>query len=98
MALPVVPTTTNASKQIAVDALSLALSNRHVRIIPDPVLIRVASLSGERLPSGVHALRCTSRMHVMTVMAVMLAISGADAGPISIRVNLCSTQYRCFRR
>lgn len=85
--LPVVPfATTNASKQIAVDALSLAFETGTLRIIPDPVLIgELQAYQGERLPSGVMRYGAPAGMHDDTVMAVMLAISGADAGPISIR-------------
>lgn len=85
--LPVVPfITTNASKQIAVDALTLAFETGTLRIIPDQVLIgELQAYQGERLPGGAMRYSAPSGMHDDTVMAVMLAISGGTAEPVSIR-------------
>ena len=73
--LPVVPfTTTAASKQIAVDALSLAFERGALRIIPDPTLIaELQAYEAERLPSGMLRYGAPSGIHDDTVMAVMLA-------------------------
>lgn len=73
--LPVVPfTTTNASKQIMVDALALALENGAITFIPDPVLIaELQAYQGERLAGGLMRYSAPGGMHDDTVMAVMLA-------------------------
>lgn len=73
--MPVVPfTTTNASKQIAVDALALAFERGTLRILPDPVLIaELQAYEAERLPSGLTRYSAPDGMHDDTVMALMLA-------------------------
>ena len=73
--LPVVPfTTTNASKQIAVDALALAFERGQLRILPDPTLIaELQAYEAERLPSGMLRYGAPEGMHDDTVMATMLA-------------------------
>ena len=73
--LPVVPfTTTNASKQIAIDALALAFERGSIRILPDPVLINeLQSYEAERLPSGMTRYGAPSGLHDDTVMALALA-------------------------
>lgn len=73
--LPVVPfTTTNASKQIAIDALALAFERGAIRILPDPVLIgELQSYEAERLPSGMTRYSAPAGMHDDTVMALALA-------------------------
>jgi len=73
--LPVVPfTTTNASKQIAIDALALAFERGAIRILPDPVLINeLQSYEAERLPSGMTRYSAPAGLHDDTVMALALA-------------------------
>lgn len=78
-ALPIVPfTTTNASKAVLVDRLALAFETGTIRIIPDPVLLaELRAFVGERLPSGL--MRYAARSgHDDTVMALLLALEGAD--------------------
>lgn len=73
--LPVVPfTTTNATKQVIVDALALAFERGAIRILPDPVLIaELQAYEAERLPSGLLRYGAPDGMHDDTVMALMLA-------------------------
>ena len=97
--LPVVPfTTTNASKQIAVDALALAFENRSLTIIPDPVLIaELQAYQGERLPGGAMRYSAPQGLHDDTVMAVMLAYQNprpAVAGVSSYAQRNFSTPQR----
>ena len=78
--LPVLPfTTTNASKQIAIDALALAFERGTLRILPDEVLIaELEAYSMERLPSGLLRYGAPDNGHDDTVMALALAYSGAN--------------------
>ena len=97
--LPVVPfTTTNASKQIMVDALALAFENRSLTIIPDPVLIaELQAYQGERLPGGAMRYSAPQGLHDDTVMAVMLAYQNpqpAVAGVSSYAQRNFSTPQR----
>lgn len=91
--LPVVPfTTTAASKQIAIDALTLAFERGSLRIIPDPVLIaELQAYEAERLPSGMLRYGAPAGMHDDTVMALALAWHNpapAVAGVSNVRRNL----------
>ena len=97
--LPVVPfTTTNASKQVMVDALALALENRSLTIIPDPVLIaELQAYQGERLPGGAMRYSAPQGLHDDTVMAVMLAYQNpqpAIAGVSHVRRDLSPSRRR----
>ena len=97
--LPVVPfMTTNASKQVMVDALALALENRSLTIIPDPVLIaELQAYQGERLPGGAMRYSAPQGLHDDTVMAVMLAYQNprpAVAGVSSYAQRNFSTAQR----
>ncbi len=78
--LPVIPfTTTNASKQIAIDALALAFERGTLRILPDEVLIgELEAYSMERLPSGMLRYSAPDNGHDDTVMALAFAYSGAS--------------------
>lgn len=80
MGLPVIPfTTTNASKQIAIDALALAFERGTLRILPDEVLIgELEAYSMERLPSGMLRYGAPDNGHDDTVMALAFAYSGAS--------------------
>lgn len=77
--LPVVPfTTTNASKQIAIDALALAFERGQLRILPDEVLIgELEAYTMERLPSGMLRYGAPDGGHDDCVMSLALAFSGA---------------------
>ena len=78
--LPVVPfTTTNASKQIAIDALALAFERGTLRILPDDVLINeLEAYSMERLPSGMLRYSAPDGGHDDCVMSLALCYSGAS--------------------
>lgn len=80
--LPVVPfTTTNASKQIAIDALALAFERGALRILPDEVLIaELEAYSMERLPSGLLRYSAPDGGHDDCVMSLALAYHGAGQG------------------
>lgn len=71
-------TTTNASKQIAVDALALAFEQGAIRIIPDPVLLHeLQAYEMERLPSGMLRYSAPAGDHDDCVMGLLLAWQGA---------------------
>jgi len=80
--LPVQPfTTTNASKQQAIDALALAFERADIAIIPDPVLIgELQAFEAKRLPSGLLRYEAPAGLHDDTVMALALAWQGHDSG------------------
>jgi phage terminase large subunit-like protein len=78
--MPVVPfTTTNASKQIAIDALALAFERGQLQILPDEVLIgELEAYTMERLPSGLLRYGAPDGGHDDCVMSLALAWSGAS--------------------
>ena len=80
--MPVQPfTTTNASKQQAIDALALAFERQDITIIPDPVLIgELQAFEAKRLPSGMLRYQAPEGMHDDTVIALALAWQGHDSG------------------
>ena len=86
MGLPVVPfTTTNASKSAVVDLLSLKLDRQEIGILDDPVVVsEMLAYASDRLPSGLMRYSAPEGLHDDTVMAIMLAVWGAesDIGPI----------------
>ena len=86
--LPVIPfTTTNASKAIVIDALSLAFERGSIRILPDPVLIaELQAYESERLPSGLIRYSAPEGMHDDTVIALALAWHGASQKPARLSV------------
>lgn len=89
MGLPVVPfTTTNASKQIAIDALALAFERQQLRILPDEVLIgELEAYTMERLPSGMLRYSAPDGGHDDFVMALALAWSGSRNTGRRVRVG-----------
>lgn len=76
--LPMVPfTTTNASKQAAVDNLALAFERGSISILNDPVLIaELQSYEMERTPSGMLRYSAPKGMHDDCVMSLMIAWEG----------------------
>ena len=80
--LPVQPfTTTNASKQQAVDALALAFERGEIEILPDRTLIgELQAFEARRLPSGLLRYEAPQGMHDDTVIALALAWQGLDSG------------------
>jgi hypothetical protein len=80
LGLPVIPfTTTNASKQIAIDALALAFERQTLRILPEEVLIgELEAYTMERLPSGMLRYSAPAGMHDDCVISLALALSGAS--------------------
>lgn len=82
---PVQPfTTTNASKQAAIDALQLAFEREEIRIPDDPVLIaELQAFEAQRLPSGMLRYSAPQGYHDDTVMSLALAWSGiSDNGSL----------------
>ena len=82
MGLPIAPfTTTNASKQIAIDALALAFEQEQLRILPDETLIsELEAYTMERLPSGMLRYSAPDNGHDDCVMSLALAWYGAARG------------------
>lgn len=67
-------TTTNASKQEAVDALSLAFERGELAILPDATQINeLQAFEARRLPSGMLRYEAPEGMHDDTVIALALA-------------------------
>jgi hypothetical protein len=87
--MPVVPfTTTNASKQIAIDALALAFERGTLRILPDEVMIgELEAYSMERLPSGLLRYGAPDGGHDDVVMSLALAYHGAGMGKRRAKVS-----------
>ena len=77
--LPMVPfQTTNASKQIGIDALALAFEQGQIRIIPDETLIgELEAYTSEKLPSGMIRYGAPEGAHDDLVISTMLAWYGA---------------------
>jgi hypothetical protein len=77
---PVIPfQTTNATKQVAVDALALAFEREQIRILPDEILIgELEAFTMERLPSGMIRYSAPDAGHDDTVVALMLAWQGVN--------------------
>ena len=70
--------TTNASKQAAVDALSLAFERGELEIVKDAELVaELQAYEAERLPSGMMRYGAPEGMHDDCVMALMIANQGA---------------------
>lgn len=97
--LPVIPfMTTNASKQIAVDALALAFERGTLRIIPDPVLIsELQAYQGDRLSGGLIRYGAPAGLHDDTVMAVMLAYQNPQAAVAQV-TNYAQRSYAPTKR
>lgn len=77
--LPVQPfTTTNATKQVIIDGLALALEQGTVQILNDKTLINeLIAYSSERLPSGLIRYGAPQGMHDDTIISLALALYGA---------------------
>lgn len=84
--MPVVAfTTSNASKQIAVDALALAFERGALRILPDPVLVaELQAYEAERMSSGLLRYSAPAGMHDDTVMALMLAWNNPTPATVEV--------------
>ena len=85
--LPIAPfTTTNATKQMAIDSLVVAFERGDLRIINDPILIgELQAFETSRTPSGMLKYSAPEGMHDDTVMSLALAWQGAAAsGPLLI--------------
>ena len=89
LGMPVIPfTTTNASKQIAIDALALAFEQQTLRILPNEVLIgELESYTMERLPSGMLRYSAPDGGHDDCVISLALALSGANKNGRRARVG-----------
>lgn len=81
--VPVRPfVTSNASKALLVDALTLAFERQTISILPDPVLIdELESFAATRLPSGAMRYAAPPGGHDDTVVATMLAWNALGGGP-----------------
>jgi len=76
--LPVRPfTTTNASKALAIEALTLAFERNELQILRDPILVsELQAYQAETLPSGLLRYGAPSGQHDDTVMALAMAWQG----------------------
>lgn len=87
MGLPIVPfTTTNASKKLVVDDLTLAFERATIRILPDPALIgELQAFESKRLPGGMLRYEAPEGMHDDMVISLALAWHGLGvSGPIAL--------------
>lgn len=76
-------TTTSASKQMIIDALSLAFERREIGILNEQVLINeLQAYESTRLPGGGFRYSAPEGMHDDTVMALALAFSGLTVEPV----------------
>jgi hypothetical protein len=72
-------TTTNASKEQAIQALALAFERGDIRILNDPVLVgELVGYQAERLPSGLTRYGAPAGQHDDTVMALAMAWSAVE--------------------
>jgi len=94
LGLPIVPfTTTNASKQIAIDSLALAFERGQLRIIPDPVLMaELEAFTMEKLPSGMLRYSAPSGGHDDTVMSLAFAWHGMTGRSAATAPAVVSSQ------
>lgn len=79
--MPVHPfQTTNASKALAVEGLSLAFEQRDIRIIPDPELLaELQAFEATRLPSGLTRYAAPDGQHDDCVMALAIGWSAIES-------------------
>lgn len=77
-------TTTNASKQLAIDGLSLSFEEQTIQIVNDPELIaELEAYEMERLPSGLQRFSAPEGMHDDRVMSLAIGWSAlGDSGPL----------------
>lgn len=82
--LPVQPfTTTNATKQSAIDALALAFEREQLRILNDGTLVgELLAYTVERTPSGMFRYTAPAGMHDDCVIALALAWQAAITGTV----------------
>lgn len=87
--LPMIPfTTTNATKQVAIDALALAFERGQLQILPDEVLIgELEAYTMERLPSGLLRYGAPEGGHDDAVMSLALAWSGSRNTGTRVRIK-----------
>ena len=80
--LSIIPfTTTNATKQAAIQSLQAAFEHSNIKILNDPVLIgELQAFEGERIPSGAWKYSAPDGMHDDTVMALAIAWHGLEGG------------------
>jgi phage terminase large subunit-like protein len=78
--LSIIPfTTTNATKQAAIQLLQAAFEHDDIKILPDPVQVgELQSFEGERMPNGAWKYAAPDGLHDDCVMA--LAIAWQDIG------------------
>lgn len=78
--LPIVEfTSTNATKLLLVDSLSLTLERQAITLIPyEPLLLELESYESKRLPAGGIRYQAPDGMHDDLTMAAMLALWGAS--------------------
>ena len=75
-------TTTNATKRVLIDGLSLAFENRGLRILNDPVLVgELQAYESETLASGMIRYGAPGGVHDDCVMALALAWYAATSTP-----------------
>ncbi len=85
----------NASKAIAVDALTLAFEQQRLRILNDPILIKeLQSFEGQRLPSGLIRYAGPEDEHDDTVITLLMAWYGCCEWQRSPQLLLQNLQAR----
>lgn len=73
--------TTNQSKTVAIEALSLAFERNDIEILNDPVLVgELQAYELSRLPSGAFRYNAPEGLHDDMVMSLALAYSGVSDG------------------
>jgi phage terminase large subunit-like protein len=87
--LPIVPfPTSNATKALLVDAFALALEQRRVTLLRDPVQIgELLAYAATTTPSGLVRYGAPEGMHDDCVMSLLLAYHGATAATPAVAPN-----------
>jgi phage terminase large subunit-like protein len=80
--LTIIPfTTTNATKQAAIQSLQAAFEHSTIKILNDPVLVgELQAFEGERMPSGAWKYSAPDGMHDDCVMSLAIAWHGLEGG------------------
>lgn len=80
--LSIIPfTTTNATKQAAIQSLQAAFEHGNIKILNDPVLIgELQAFEGERTPSGSWKYAAPEGIHDDCVMSLAIAWHGLEGG------------------
>ena len=88
--LPIVEfTSTNATKLLLVDSLSLSLERQAITLRPfEPLLQELESYESKRLPAGGIRYQAPDGQHDDLVMATMLALWGADKASIDYSATM----------